>query len=59
LPTSKHGGKRANAGRKQIAGEPMTRVNVMLDARTIEAAKKIGGGNLSQGLREAARKAAA
>ncbi len=53
---SEHGGKREGAGRKPIKDEPMTRVNVMLDAATVEKAKQIGGGNLSEGLREAVRR---
>ena len=53
---SKHGGAREGAGRKPIKEEPMTRVNVMLDDATIAKAKQIGGGNLSEGLREAVRR---
>ena len=53
---SKHGGKRVGAGAKPLHTEPMTRVNVMLDEATIEKAKMIGAGNLSEGLREAVRR---
>lgn len=53
---SEHGGKREGAGRKPIKDEPMTRTNVMLDEATITKAKLIGGGNLSEGLREAVRR---
>jgi len=53
---SKRGGKREGAGRKPIMDEAMTRVNVMLDEATINKAKAIGGGNLSEGLREAVRR---
>lgn len=52
----KHGGKREGAGAKPLKSEPMTRVNVMLDDATIAKAKQIGGGNLSEGLREAVRR---
>ena len=37
----------------------MTRLNVMLDAGTVKAAKVLGFGNLSAGLREAVRRATA
>lgn len=50
---SDHGGKRAGAGRLPIKEERMTRTNVMLDEGTIAKAKRLGGGNLSEGLREA------
>ncbi len=53
---SEHGGKREGAGRKPMKDAPMTRMNVMLDAATVEKAKQIGGGNLSEGLREAVRR---
>lgn len=53
---SEHGGKREGAGRKPMKDEPMTRVNVMLDDATVAKAKMIGGGNLSEGLREAVRR---
>lgn len=56
MPAAKHGGKREGAGAKPLKGEPMTRVNVMLDDATIAKAKQIGGGNLSEGLREAVRR---
>jgi hypothetical protein len=56
VPADKHGGKRKGAGAKPLKGEPMTRVNVMLDDATIAKAKLIGGGNLSEGLREAVRR---
>jgi hypothetical protein len=56
LKRSEHGGKREGAGRKPMKEEPMTRTNVMLDEATIAKAKLIGGGNLSEGLREAVRR---
>lgn len=52
----KHGGARPGAGRP--AGiESARRVNVMLDAATIERARAIGAGNLSAGIRLAVREA--
>lgn len=51
---NKRGGARPGAGRPaEIEGA--RRVNVMLDAETIEAAKKIGAGNLSAGIRKAVK----
>lgn len=52
----RHGGARPGAGRPaEIEGA--RRVNVMLDGATIEAAKKLGAGNLSAGIRKAVRQA--
>lgn len=56
MPAANHGGARDGAGRKPLKDEPMTRVNVMLDEATIAKAKQIGGGNLSEGIREAVRR---
>ena len=53
---SKHGGTRIGAGAKALHAAPMKRVNVMLDEATIEKAKQIGSGNVSEGLREAVRR---
>jgi hypothetical protein len=51
------GGSRAGAGRKTADGATgMTRVNVMLDAASIEKLRALGGGNLSVGIRTAARR---
>lgn len=47
------GGKRTGAGAKPLHGEPMRRVNVMLDTATMDKALTIGNGSLSAGLREA------
>lgn len=47
------GGKRTGSGAKPLHGEPMRRVNVMLDTATINKALIIGVGSLSAGLREA------
>lgn len=53
---SKKGGKREGAGKPALYGEPMERKNVMLDQETIEFYTKIGGGNLSKGIRNHWRK---
>lgn len=42
-------------GPKTEIGEPVTRVNVMLDERTVRLLGVLGGGNVSRGVREAAR----
>lgn len=44
--------------RKPQDGVAVRRVQVMLDDETIARAKEVGGGNLSQGLRQAVRIAA-
>lgn len=46
------------AVRKPRDGVAVRRVQVMLDDETITRAKEVGGGNLSQGLRQAVRIAA-
>lgn len=53
---TKHGGARPGAGRP-VEVEGARRVNVTLDAATIGAAKRIGDGNLSAGIRKAVRQA--
>jgi hypothetical protein len=50
-----HGGARPGAGAKAQFDKPMERKQVMLDQRTVEDATRLGGGNLSAGLREAVR----
>ena len=40
-------------GRQTLDGAAVRRVQVMLDDATIERAKALGGGNLSQGIRQA------
>lgn len=52
----KKGGPRKGAGAKPIYAEAMARFQVMLDAVTVEKLKALGGGNLSAGIREAARR---
>lgn len=51
----KRGGARAGAGRKSSDGVAVVRKNVTLDAETIATMRKIGGGDLSIGIRRAAR----
>jgi hypothetical protein len=46
--TKNHGGKRANAGRERLA---LTRLLVSLTPAQIEAAKRLGNGNQSAGVR--------
>lgn len=50
------------ASKRKPAGRPVTmkngrRVNVYLDDSTVKRAKKIGGGNLSEGIRLAVQNA--
>ena len=44
-------------GRQTRDGAAVRRVQVMLDAATIEAARKLGAGNLSAGIRKAVKEA--
>ena len=44
-------------GRPPLGDETGFRVNVYLDDETVEAAKKLGDGNLSAGIRKAVRSA--
>ena len=44
-------------GRQTRDGATVRRVQVMLDAATIEAARKLGAGNLSAGIRKAVKEA--
>lgn len=51
-----HGGHREGAGRKaEDEADGVARYNVSLDAPTVKKAKKLGGGNLSLGLRKAVK----
>lgn len=51
-----HGGARARAGRKtEMNGQPTKRVQVSLDERTTVLLKVLGDGNVSKGIRLAAR----
>lgn len=54
-----HGGARTGAGRKPItAGGPVPRRQVTFDDETKDLLKAIGNGNVSEGIRIAARIAA-
>ena len=53
---SKRGGARPGSGPKPLYDAPMTRRNVMLDDETVDKARRIGAGNLSDGIRIAVRK---
>lgn len=50
------GGARPGSGPKPIHDAPMTRRNVMLDDETVEKARRIGEGNVSEGIRMAVKK---
>lgn len=56
MAEAKKGGPRKGAGAKPLYSEAMNRFQVMLDAATVEKLKALGGGNLSAGIREAARR---
>ncbi len=47
------GGPREGAGRPRMEKQKQTRRNIMLSDRLIEKAKKIGDGNISDGIRKA------
>lgn len=49
------GGARKGAGRKPITGTPLERHQVMLDAQTVLTMRDLADGNLSAGIRAAAR----
>ena len=53
--TNTHGGPRAGAGRPPLAA---VRVPVLLPPALIATARNLGGGNVSEGIREALRRAA-
>lgn len=50
-PKSTRGGARQGAGRKPV-GADVKAVSVTLPAATIEGLKRLGGGNLSAGIRQ-------
>jgi hypothetical protein len=54
--STNRGGPREGAGRKPLGEEPMMRHQVMLDAKTVDKLKALGGGNLSEGIRLAAKR---
>lgn len=54
VKAERRGGVRVGAGRKAADGaEGTARYNVALDDATVKKARKIGGGNLSLGIRKA------
>lgn len=56
MEAKKHGGARRNSGPKtEMVGEPMKRVQVSLDIRTLDLLQVLGDGNVSKGIRHAAR----
>ena len=56
MEAKKHGGSRPNSGKRtELIGDPVRRVQVTLDQRTVEMLLVIGGGNLSYGVRAATR----
>ncbi len=55
MEKSKRGGARPGAGRPTECGEPMSRVQVSLDQATVTIMRAFGGGNVSAGIRKAAR----
>ena len=44
--------EKKGAGKPAFFSKPMKRINVMLDPETIAFYKKVGGGNLSEGIRK-------
>ena len=60
LQAVRTGGKamKQTKGRQTRDGATVRRVQVMLDDATIERAKLLGKGNISQGIREALKEAA-
>ena len=54
---AKKGGLRNGAGAKPLYDKAMRRFQVMLDASTADKLKALGDGNLSAGIREAAKRA--
>lgn len=51
-----HGGKRARAGRRtEVPEKDLRKVCVLIDEQAIEMLRVLGEGNLSRGVRQAAR----
>jgi len=48
---NKHGGKRKGAGRNRLDKDVQKRRNITLCDRLAEKGEKLGGGNLSKGIR--------
>lgn len=56
MNSQNHGGARKNAGRRtELVGDPMRRIQVTVDEKTLEFLQILGEGNLSKGVRNAAR----
>jgi hypothetical protein len=56
MTKNRYGGPRPRSGRKtELQGQPTKRVQVTLDARTLELLAVVGGGNVSKGIRHSAR----
>lgn len=49
----KHGGARTGAGKPRIDKDVQKRRNVSLSDKTVKKAKRIGKGNISEGIRTA------
>lgn len=56
MPTKKKGGAREGAGAPPKYGEAMSRYQVILDDDTVAKLRALGDGNLSAGIRTAARR---
>lgn len=57
MKKTNRGGPRKGAGRHTGDGaKGMKRYNVSLDPETVETARQIGGGNISQGIRLAVKR---
>jgi hypothetical protein len=52
------GGKREGAGRKPIGPAPMVQVTVTLPPDVVARLRRLGGGNLSRGIRRVAERVA-
>jgi post-segregation antitoxin (ccd killing protein) len=53
MTESKRGGPREGAGRPRLEKDEQKRRNITLSDRLAEKARKIGGGNISEGIRKA------
>lgn len=50
-----HGGKREGSGRKPLSLQPLRKVCVTLTNEHVEQLRRLGGGNVSEGVRIALR----
>ena len=53
---NKQGGRREGSGRPMLEDEPQSRRNITLCQRLIDKARRIGEGNISEGIRRALEK---